>query len=54
VAKQHPIYPKGGNGFSVVGGEASGTSLADVQLPAAEIGGGWFHGFRVWVDKGGG
>ena len=45
MAKQYPIYPKGGNGFSVVGGEASGTSLADVQLPAAEIGGGWFHGF---------
>ena len=43
MAKQYPIYPKGGNGFSVVGGEASGTSLADVQLPAAEIGGGWFH-----------
>jgi hypothetical protein len=34
----------------VVGGEASGTSLADVQLPAAEIGGGWFHGFGVWVE----
>jgi len=47
MAKQYPIYPKGGNGFSVVGGEASGTSLADVQLPAAEIGGGWFHGVGV-------
>jgi len=48
MAKQYPIYPKGGNGFGVVGGEASGTSLADVDLPAAEIGGGWFHGFGVW------
>jgi len=53
MAKQYPIYPKGGNGFGMVGGEASGTSLADVELPAAEIGWGWFHGFRVWwgLDK---
>jgi hypothetical protein len=36
----------------VVGGEASGTSLADVQLPAAEIGGGWFHGFGFLLVKG--
>ena len=44
MAKQYPIYPKGGNGFGVVGGEAGGTSLSNVNLPAAEIGGGWFHG----------
>jgi hypothetical protein len=43
MAQQYPIYPKGGNGFGVVGGEAGRTSLADVDLPAAEIGGGWFH-----------
>jgi len=47
VAQQYPIYPKGGNGFGMVGGEAGGTRLADVQLPAAEISGGWFH--VVWV-----
>ena len=46
MAKQYPIYPEGGNGFGVVRGEAGGTGLADVDLPAAEIGGGWFHGFR--------
>ena len=47
MAKQYPIYPEGGNGFGVVRGEAGGTSLADVNLPAAEIDGGWFHGFRI-------
>ena len=51
MAKQYPIYPKGGNGFGMVGGEASGTSLADVELPAAEIGWGWFHGFGL-IEKG--
>ena len=45
MAKQYPIYPKGGNGFGMVRGKAGRTSLADVDLPAAEIGGGWFHGF---------
>jgi len=45
VAEQYPIYPKGGNGFGMVRGEASGTRLADVHLPTAEIGGGWFHRF---------
>ena len=47
VAQQYPIYPKGGNGFGMVGGEAGGTRLADVDLPAAEIGWCWFHRFRV-------
>jgi len=47
MAEQYPIHPPRGNGFGVVRGEASGTSLADVDLPAAEIGGGWFH--RFWV-----
>ena len=48
MAEQYPIYPPRGNGFSMVGGEAGGTRFADMYLPAAEIGGGWFHGFRVW------
>ena len=43
MAEQYPIYPPRGNGFCMVGGEAGGTRLADVDLPAAEIGGGWFH-----------
>jgi len=47
MAEQYPIHPPRGNGFSMVGGEAGGTRLADVDLPAAEIGGGWFHGFGV-------
>ena len=45
MAKQYPIYPKGGNGFGVVGGEAGGTSLSNVNLPASEIGWCGFHGF---------
>ena len=44
MAKQYPVHTPWADGFGVVGGEASGTSLADVDLPAAEIGGGWFHG----------
>ena len=52
MTEQHPIHPPRGNGFGMVGGQAGGTRLADVDLPAAEIGGGWFHGFRVWgLDK---
>jgi hypothetical protein len=37
----------------MVGALAVHTLLADVELPAAEIGWGWFHGFRVWwgLDK---
>ena len=49
MAEQYPIYPEGGNGFGVVRGEAGGTRLADVDLPAAEIGGGWFHG--IWFSR---
>ena len=48
MAKQYPIYPEGGNGFCMVGALAVEALLANVNLPAAEIGGGWFHGFRVW------
>jgi len=45
VAKQHPVHPPWADGFGMVGGKAGRTSLADVQLPAAEIDGGWFHRF---------
>ena len=48
MAEQYPIYPPRGNGFSMVGGEAGGTLLADVDLPAAEIGGCWFH--SIWFS----
>ena len=46
ATEQGPVDGPRLDSFGVVGGEASGTSLADVQLPAAEIGGGWFH--SIW------
>ena len=46
MAEQYPIYFPRGNGFGKVGALAVEAFLADVNLPAAEIGGGWFHGFR--------
>ena len=49
MTEQYPIHPPRGNGFGMVGGEAGGTRLADVDLPAAEIGGGWFHG--IWFSR---
>ena len=47
MAKQYPVHSPWPYGFGMVRGKGSGRSLADVQLPAAEINRGWFHGFRV-------
>jgi hypothetical protein len=47
ATEQGPVHGPRLDGFCMVGGEAGGTRLADVDLPAAEIGGGWFHGFSV-------
>lgn len=45
MAEQHPIHLPRGNGFGMVRALTVEAFLADVDLPAAEIGGGWFHGF---------
>jgi len=47
--EQGPVHGPSLDGFGAVGTAARHALLADVDLPAAEIGGGWFHGFRVWV-----
>ena len=48
-SEQGPVDGPSLDGFGMVGGEAGGTRLADVNLPAAEIGGGWFHG--IWFSR---
>lgn len=53
MAEQHPIYPPRGNGFGMVRAWTIDALLADVDLPAAKIGGGWFHWFRgLWFEEG--
>ena len=51
MTEKHPIHLPRGNGFGMVGLGAVHTLLADVDLPAAEIGGGWFHGFWFRFSK---
>ncbi len=53
ATEQCPVDGPRLDGFGMVGALAVHTLLADVELPAAEIGWGWFHGFRVWwgLDK---
>ena len=48
TTEQGPVDGPRLDGFGMVGAAAIHALLADVDLPAAEIGGGWFHGFRVW------
>jgi len=47
-SEQGPVHRPSLDGFGAVGAAAVHALLADVDLPAAEIGGGWLHGFRVW------
>jgi len=47
--EQGPVHSPRRNGFGTVGLAAIHALLADVDLPAAEIGGGWFHGLGVWL-----
>ena len=51
-SEQGPVHSPRRNGFGAVGAAARHALLADVDLPAAEIGGGWFHGLGVrgWGD----
>ena len=44
MAKQYPVHTPWADSFGMVGAGAVDALLADVDLPAAEIGGGWFHG----------
>ena len=46
ATEQGPVDSPRRNGFGMVGAGARHALLADVDLPAAKIGGGWFHGFR--------
>ena len=52
ATEQGPVNGPRLDGFGTVGAGATHALLADVDLPSAEIGGGWFHGFRGWgLDK---
>ena len=46
TTEQGPVDGPRLDGFGMVGALAVHALLADVDLPAAEIGGCWFHGFR--------
>ena len=46
-SEQGPVDGPRLDGFGAVGAVTVHALLADVNLPAAEIGGGWFHGFMV-------
>ena len=47
ATEQGPVHSPRRNGFGAVGAVAVNALLADVNLPAAEIGGRWFHGLGV-------
>ena len=49
--EQGPVHGPRLDGFGTVGAVAVHALLADVNLPAAEIGGGWFHGLGVKERK---
>lgn len=51
-SEQGPVDGPRLDGFGAVGAAAIHALLADVNLPAAEIGGGWGHWFKGWgLDK---
>ena len=47
ATEQGPVHGPRLNSFGAVGAVAVHALLADVNLPAAKIGGGWFHGLGV-------
>ena len=47
ATEQGPVHGPRLDGFGAVGAAAVHALLADVDLPAAEIGGGWVHGLGV-------
>ena len=52
ATEQGPVHGPRLDGFGAVGAVAVHALLADVNLPASEIGGGWVHGLGVggWVN----
>jgi hypothetical protein len=48
ATEQVPVHSPRRNGFGAVGAVAVNALLADVDLPAAKIGGGWFHWLGVY------
>ena len=48
ATEQGPVHGPRLDGFGAVGAAAIHALLADVDLPAAEIGGGWFHGLGLY------
>ena len=51
TAEQGVVDPPLADGFGVVGFGAVDTLLADVNLPASEIGWCGFHGFGVYMGQ---
>ncbi len=49
--EQGPVDGPSLDGFGFVGAVAVDASLADVNLPASEIGWCGFHGFGVWLVR---
>ena len=47
TTEQGPVHGPSLDGFGFVGAVAVDALLADVNLPASEIGGCGFHGFKV-------
>jgi len=50
--EQGPVDGPSLDGFGMVGAVAVDAFLADMQLPASEIGWCGFHGFGVWLSVG--
>jgi len=51
ATEQGPVDGPSLDGFGFVGAVAVDASLADVQLPASEVGWCGFHGFVVWLVR---
>ena len=51
TTEQGPVDGPRLNGFAFVGSVAVDALLADVQLPASEIGGCGFHGVGVYMGQ---
>ena len=51
TTEQGPVNGPRLDGFGFVGSVAVDALLADMQLPASEIGWGGFHGFGVYMGQ---
>ena len=51
ATEQGPVHGPSLDGFGFVGAVAVDAFLADVNLPASEIGGCGFHRFGVWLVR---